>query len=126
MIGKFNGQLYKYIRKDIGKEFRFMLERRKYLDLDVGLGSVPVIADINNDKQSELIIGSDSGNIFSFQSDSENQGSKVWKPFEEYFKELKFPVGGNPVFADLDKDGDLDLIIGSEAGTLHYFRNEGQ
>ena len=103
-----------------------MLERRKYLDLDVGLGSVPVIVDINNDQQSELIIGSDSGNIFSFQADSENQGSKVWKPFEEYFKELRFPVGGNPVFADLDKDGDLDLIIGSEAGTLHYFRNEGQ
>ena len=126
LLGKFNGQLYKYIRKDIGKEFRFMLERRKYLDLDVGLGSVPVIADINNDQQSELIIGSDSGKIFSFQADSEIQSSKVWKPSEEYFEELKFPVGGNPVFSDLDKDGDLDMIIGSEAGTLHYFRNEGQ
>ena len=81
-----------------------MLERRKYLDLDVGLGSVPVIVDINNDQQSELIIGSDSGKIFSFQADSEIQSSKVWKPSEEYFKELKFPVGGNPVFADVDKD----------------------
>ena len=96
------------------------------MNLDVGLGSVPVVADINNDQKSELIIGSDSGKIFSFQSNSENQGLKVWEPFEEYFKELEFPVGGNPVFADLDKDGDLDLIIGSEAGTLHYFRNEGQ
>ncbi len=59
-------------------------------------------------------------------SDTGAYDFKVWEPFEEYFKELKFPVGGNPVFADLDKDGDLDLIIGSEAGTLHYFRNEGQ
>ena len=126
MLGKFNGQLYKYIRKDFGKEFRFMLERRKYLDLDVGLGSVPVVVDINNNQQSELIIGSDSGRIYSFQAVSENQGPNTWKPFDEYFIELKFPVGGNPVFADLDKDGDLDLIIGSEAGTLHYFRNEGQ
>ena len=103
-----------------------MLERRKYLDLDVGLGSVPVIADINNDQKLELIIGSDSGKIFSFQAVSEIQSSKVWKPSEEYFEGLKFPVGGNPVFSDLDKDGDLDMIIGSEAGTLHYFRNEGQ
>jgi len=126
LLGKFNGQLYKYIRKDFGKEFRFMLERRKYLDLDVGLGSVPVVVDINNNQQSELIIGSDSGRIYSYQAVSENQGPNTWKPFDEYFKELKFPVGGNPVFADLDKDGDLDLIIGSEAGTLHYFRNEGQ
>ena len=87
---------------------------------------MPVIADINNDQQSELIIGSDSGRIFSYQSDSENQDSNPWKRSDEYFKELKFPVGGNPVFADLDNDGDLDMIIGSEAGTLHYFRNEGQ
>ena len=126
LMGNFNGQLNKYIRKDIGKEFRFILERRKYLDLDVGLGSVPVIVDINNDQLSELIVGSDSGKIYSYQSDNENRGSAVWKTSDEYFKELKFPVGGNPVFADLDKDGDLDLIIGSEEGTLHYFRNEGQ
>ena len=126
MIGKFNGQLYKYIRKDIGKEFRFMLERRKYLDLDVGLGSVPVIVDINNDQQLELIISSDSGKIYNFKANSEDQPTNVWKQTYEYFKEINVPVGANPVFADLDKDGDLDLIIGSEAGTLHYFRNEGQ
>ena len=126
LIGKFNGQLYKYIRKDLGNEFRFILERRRYLDLDVGLGSVPVIADINNDQQLELIISSDSGKFYSFKEDAENKDSNKWQPHDEYFKELKFPVGGNPVFADLDKDGDLDLIIGSEAGTLHYYRNEGQ
>ena len=64
--------------------------------------------------------------MFSFQENSANQSLKKWESSNDYFKELKLPVGGNPVFADLDKDGDLDLIIGSEAGTLHYFRNEGQ
>ena len=88
--------------------------------------SVPVVADINNDQQSELVIGSDSGKLYSFKFDSKKQGLNEWEEYDEYFKELNFPVGGNPVFADMDKDGDLDLIVGSEAGTLHYFRNEGQ
>jgi len=26
----------------------------------------------------------------------------------------------------LDTDGDLDLIVGSEEGTLYYFRNTGR
>ena len=126
LVGNFLGQLYKYVGTKIGNGFRFRLERRKYFNLDVGLGSVPKIADLNNDQLPELIIGSDSGKIISFQPDPEKTGSISWKPNPDYFKELKLPVGGNPVFVDLDQDGDLDLIIGSEAGTLHYFRNTGR
>jgi len=126
LVGNFLGQLYKYERTGISKSSRFELERRKYLNLDVGLGAIPIIADLNNDQQPELIVGSDSGIMHSFQLDLEKAGSINWKPSPEYFKELKLPVGGNPVFVDLDNDGDLDLIVGSEAGTLYYFRNTGR
>ncbi len=50
----------------INNDHRFKLERRKYLNLDVGIGAVPSIADLNNDQQPELIISSDSGKIKSF------------------------------------------------------------
>jgi hypothetical protein len=126
LLGIFLGQIYKYKRTVISEIYRFELERRKYLNLDVGLGAIPIIADLNNDKQPELIIGSDSGLMYSFELDLEKAGSINWKPSPEYFKELKLPVGGNPVFVDLDNDGDLDLIVGSEAGTLYYFRNTGR
>jgi hypothetical protein len=126
LVGNFLGQIYKYKRTVISEIYRFELERRKYLNLDVGLGAIPIIADLNNDKQPELIIGSDSGLMYSFELDLEKAGSINWKPSPEYFKELKLPVGGNPVFVDLDNDGDLDLIVGSEAGTLYYFRNTGR
>jgi uncharacterized protein (DUF2141 family) len=126
IVGNFLGQLYKYVRTESSAGFRFRLEIRKYLNLDVGLGSVPQIADLNNDQLPDLIIGSDSGKIISFQPDPKKTGSISWKPNPEYFKELNLPVGGNPVFVDLDNDGDLDLIVGSEAGTLYYFRNTGR
>ena len=30
-----------------------------------------------------------------------------------------------PVFADLDNDNDLDLVIGGGDGTLYYYKNTG-
>ena len=122
----YNGQLCKFDRIEQENGFYFRLERRKYLNLDIGIGSVPKITDLNNDQQPDLIIGSDSGNIISFQPDPEKPGILSWKPSLEYFKQLNLPIGGNPEFVDLDTDGDLDLIVGSEEGTLYYYRNTGR
>jgi len=120
------GQLRKFVIIKNGNGFSYQLERRKYLNLDVGLGSVPIITDLNNDHQPDLIVGSDSGKLFSFHPDPENKTLLTWKASPEYFNKLKLPVGGNPAFADLDNDGDVDLIIGSEEGTLYHFRNTGR
>ena len=49
-----------------------------------------------------------------------------WKLKDGYFDKLDLPVGGSPVFEDMDFDGDLDMVIGTEKGTLVYFRNTGR
>ncbi len=128
IIGNFKGQLQEFIqRPGANNSFYFELVHRKYLDLDVGIGATPTIADLNNDDQVELIIGSDRGPVENFQQVPIDPNSPWgWQSNNTWFTNLEFPVGSFPVFSDLDADDDVDMIIGSESGKLYFFRNDGQ
>ena len=41
------------------------------------------------------------------------------------FDGLEVEVYATPLFADVDNDGDVDLVLGDTSGTLKYFENNG-
>jgi hypothetical protein len=45
-------------------------------------------------------------------------------PGADPFRGLKFPFGTTPRLADIDGDEDMDLLLGSEKGTIYLFRND--
>ncbi len=98
-----------------------------FAGIDVGGESVPLFADLDGDGDPDLVTGANDGRISYYQ----NSGSAKAPWFEERpgtgnpFNGIN--VGGDsaPTLADLDRDGDLDLVVGDAAGYLRYYENTG-
>jgi hypothetical protein len=85
----------------------------------------PCLIDLNNDSKKDLIYGTASGPINYFVN-SGTVATPVWTAQNNPFGGV-IDVGGasSPCLFDFDYDGDLDLLSGSQLGTLKYFENIG-
>lgn len=83
-----------------------------------------VCEDLDGDGDLDLITGGYTG--LHFYENIGDSSSAFFNEIENYFNAIN--VGSNPIptFADVDADGDLDLIIGlSENGAVKLYTNTG-
>jgi len=128
--------LWAYERMDTQFVFRENNFLVKHM-IDVGSRAFPKIVDYNNDGLLDLLIGRLS--LFSPEDSVATAGLTLFKntgtaemPVFEWItddfsnlSELGLD-GLYPAFADLDGDGDLDMMAGDRIGSLHYFENIGE
>lgn len=103
--------------------------------IDVGEGACPVFFDADNDGLKDLMVGNygyfnlTAPGIYEGQlSYYRNTGTANTPSFElmtdDYADIRSLAVKSVcPTFADLDGDGDADMITGRDDGTLLFFRN---
>jgi hypothetical protein len=92
---------------------------------DVGLNTSPALADLDGDGDLDVLAGERYAGVFFF----ENTGSAAAPAFAPpLLNPFGLPDAGTrsaPALADLDGDGDLDLLVGELSGSHFFFRNTG-
>jgi hypothetical protein len=98
--------------------------------LDVGNFAKPTIADFDGDGLLELLVGEDTGNVFRYeQVSATGDNALVFNKYTLFANPIgtatsAAPNGGSyprPTVADLDNNGLLDVLVGSNDGTLRRY-----
>ena len=91
---------------------------------DVGYYGSPTLGDLDGDGDRDALVGEAGGKVFAYVNTGSDT-APVW--IRQPGWDPVFDAGDRaaPALADLDGDGDLDLLIGNTTGTLAGFENVG-
>lgn len=101
--------------------------------VDVGDGAAPAFVDYNNDGLVDIVVSntyylSKNNEIKTGLALLKNIGTEHKPKYDlitrDWFGFSTLNIYNmNPSFADLDNDGDIDMVCGAQDGSLHFFRN---
>ena len=124
LMGTWGDELQLVRNEGSAAEPSWVVEDPQVVKLTRGRNAVPTLGDIDADGDLDLFVGESSGELNFYR----NVGSATEPQYElidDKFGGIDVGRRSAPTLTDLDADGDLDLVIGSEAEGLALFRNLG-
>lgn len=86
----------------------------------------PAFGDLDGDGDPDLLLGEWRDRIAYYRNDGPGEGLLPrWTLVDSAAAVLTRGRNTTPALADLDGDGDLDLMVGEASGVLNYYRNDG-
>jgi hypothetical protein len=117
-VGEASGEFNFFRNTGSRQQFRFELVSDVFQGLDAGRRSHPSFIDWDGDGDLDLFAGHEAGGVAYFRNEGTRQEPKF---VADSAVTLPLPHMGAPLFADLDGDGDADLLAGGLSGGLHFF-----
>jgi len=87
----------------------------------------PAIADLDNDGDFDVLCGDEYGDFYFLRNDGTSNSPEFANPQLNPFSLEALNSWGinSPAIADLDADGDFDVLCGDEYGDFYYLKNIG-
>jgi hypothetical protein len=105
-------------------EPRFVVADSALVRLTRGSHATPSLADLDGDGDLDMLVGEASGTVNYYRNDGSRQVPKFTLVSDEWEGIMGIRRSA-PRATDLDRDGDLDIVIGNEAGAPIVLRNRG-
>ncbi|UKJ76048.1 Ig-like domain-containing protein [Azospirillum brasilense] len=87
--------------------------------------ATPAFADIDGDGDLDVLVGSNSGSLLFLRNVGTATAPSFTLEATNPFGLSNFIPLASPSIADLDGDGDLDILVGSQGGDTLFYRNVG-
>jgi len=87
--------------------------------------AVPALADLDGDRDLDLILGDADGTLQFYENTGDILSASLSAAASASVDAIDVGDRAAPALADLDHDGDMDLIVGGADGGVNYFRNDG-
>jgi hypothetical protein len=126
--GSFPGEIYFFQQQRDGKFAPGkVLVDKDSKPLNIGSASAAFAADWNGNGRKDLVVGNILGEVYLIPNEGKGKELVFGTPrrLEAAGQPIKVKGDAAPVVADWDGDGIPDLLVGSEDGSVVWFRNVG-
>jgi len=125
--GVLTSKIAYYVNASTGSDFKFQFVTADLdsLSLTGIIGVSLTFGDVDGDNDDDMIVGDASGNIHLFSNVAAIGAPASFVLTTPNYLGINVGSNATPQLVDVDRDGQLDLLLGERNGNINYYHNNG-